>query len=68
VRAERWTVEHLDFLELSVVAPLAEAPRQQRLLEQAVRERGLSPDLAAGSKTGSVLETLVALVLAADPL
>lgn len=59
VRAERWTVDDLDFLELSVAVDLAEARAQQEALTGFVRARGFEPDPAAESKTARVVEHLV---------
>jgi hypothetical protein len=60
VRAERWTVGDLDFLELSVVADLAEARRRQADLTAFVWSRGLSIGPQQQTKTRQVLEHLVA--------
>jgi hypothetical protein len=62
VRAERWTVGDLDFLEFSVVADLAEARRTQAALTDFVRSLPLPDDPGAKpeSKTRQVLEHLVA--------
>jgi hypothetical protein len=60
VRAERWTVGDLDFLELSVVADLAEARRRQADLIAFVESRGLAIDSQQQNKTRQVLEHLVA--------
>jgi hypothetical protein len=59
VRAERWTVDHLDFLELSTVAPLDEAESRQSALIEYVDSLGVPVDSAPGSKTDRVLEHLV---------
>jgi len=56
VRAERWTVDDLDFLELSVIA---EAPSRQEALTEFVRSRGLTVDDDQQPKTRRVLEQLV---------
>jgi hypothetical protein len=58
VRAERWTVADLDFLELSVVADLDEAPAAQAALTAFVHDRGLHPSTGA-AKTTQVLQRLV---------
>jgi hypothetical protein len=42
VRAERWSVDHLDFLELSIVANLNETEEQQEALIRYVESLGLS--------------------------
>jgi hypothetical protein len=60
VRAERWTVGDLDFLELSVVADLGEARRRQADLTAFVWSRGLPIGSQQQSKTRQVLEHLVA--------
>jgi hypothetical protein len=60
VRAERWTVGDLDFLELSVVADLAEARRRQADLTAFVWSRGLAIGSQQQNKTRQVLEHLVA--------
>ncbi|MGK5110695.1 MULTISPECIES: hypothetical protein [unclassified Geodermatophilus] len=62
LRAERWTVGDLDFLEFSVVADLAEARRTQAALTDFVRSLPLPADPGAKpeSKTRQVLEHLVA--------
>jgi hypothetical protein len=60
VRAERWTVGDLDFLELSVVADLADAYRRQTDLTAFVWSRRLAIDSQEQSKTRQVLEHLVA--------
>ncbi|MGR7027096.1 hypothetical protein [Geodermatophilus sp. URMC 62] len=60
VRAERWTVDHLDFLELSVVARApAEAAARQHALTGFVLSCGLPADPQPQSKTGQVLDHLV---------
>jgi hypothetical protein len=59
VRAERWTVDDLDFLELSIVADLAEARARQDALTEFVLSRGLVVDPGQQSKTQQVLEHLV---------
>ena len=67
VRAERWTVDHLDLLELSIVADLAEARGRQEALTDFVRARGLAVDAEQQAKTRRVLEHLVRRALAAAP-
>jgi hypothetical protein len=64
-RAERWVVDELDFLELSIVATLAEAPGKQEALTAFVRGRGLAVDAEQQTKTRRVLEHLVGRALAA---
>ena len=58
-RAERWTVDDLDFLELSVVADLGDAPTRQVALTRFVGDLGLEVDEAGASKTQQVLRRLV---------
>jgi hypothetical protein len=60
VRAERWTVGDLDFLELSVVADLEKARRSQAALNAFVWSRGLAIGSQQVSKTRQVLDHLVA--------
>ena len=59
VRAERWTVQDLDFLELSVVAEVEAAPAAQAALTAFVEGKGLRPG-AGEAKTTQVLQRLVA--------
>lgn len=59
IRAERWTVGDLDFLELSVVADLDEARTKQEALTGFVRSLDLVADPDQESKTRQVLECLV---------
>ncbi|MET0520800.1 MAG: hypothetical protein ABW156_02325 [Jiangellaceae bacterium] len=61
VRAERWTVKHLDFLELSIVADIDEAEAAQAALHAFVERKGLKPS-AGEAKTTQVLRELVAQV------
>jgi hypothetical protein len=67
LRAERWTVGDLDFLELSAVAPLEEAPATQRRLTELVASLvvGAPPDQE--TKTRQVLQYLVERVLDRGP-
>ena len=58
VRAERWTLGHLDFLELSVVADVAVAQAAQRALQAFVVGKGLH-EASGATKTSQVLEVLV---------
>jgi hypothetical protein len=58
-RAERWTVDELDFLELSVVADLEDAAAKQAALTRFVRDLDLAVDEKAESKTRQVLDHLV---------
>jgi len=58
--AERWTVgADLDFLELSIQASAEEAGREQALLEEFARSRGLDLDAGQETKTRRVLGYLV---------
>lgn len=59
VRAERWTVGNLDFLELSVVADLDAAETKQEAVTEWVRSLNLTADPDEASKTRQVLEYLV---------
>jgi hypothetical protein len=65
VRAERWTVDHLDFLELSIVADLAEARDRQDALAAFVGEQGLAVEAEQQTKTRRVIEHLVGRALEA---
>jgi hypothetical protein len=58
LRAERWTVPGLDFLELSVKCDLEEGPQRQRDLESALSALGLSSNPEQETKTRRVLEAL----------
>jgi hypothetical protein len=60
VRAERWTVRGLDFLELSVKTGLDEAVQRQRDLEDALGALGLAQSPDQATKTRRVLEALSA--------
>ena len=60
VRAERWTVDHLDFLELSVVSDLDDAAAKQTALVGFVESLDLTVDEQSTSKTEQVLGHLVA--------
>ncbi len=60
VVAERWTIDDLDFLELSIRADtVAEARTKQENLEREIRALDLEPDNASESKTEPVLTHLV---------
>jgi len=62
VRAERWTVLDLDFLELSIVVKVAEkAQAAQAALIAFVEGKGLKPSVGE-TKTSQVLQRLVAEV------
>jgi hypothetical protein len=57
---ERWTIDDLNFLELSIRADDADRARaEQQQLEEAVEALGLERDDADGSKTQRVLAHLV---------
>jgi ribosomal protein S7 len=60
VRAERWTVAGLDFLELSIKASLAEAEQAARALNTALTRLGLTVNKDQETKTRRVLEHLAA--------
>jgi hypothetical protein len=63
VRAERWTVHPLDFLELSIAVDVDVAEASQRALEEFVVGNGLRA--AAGeAKTSQVMQLLVAAAAA----
>jgi hypothetical protein len=64
LRAERWTVGDLDFLELSAVAPVDEAPGTQRLLAGFVESLGVGAPPDQETKTRQVLRSLVERELA----
>ncbi len=55
VRAERWTVGDLDFLELSVVAEIDEARTKQAALTRYVRSLDLAVNQGQDSKTRQVV-------------
>jgi hypothetical protein len=62
VVVERWIVEDLDFLELSIRSDtVADAPAAQQELEREVRALDLQPDSDNKSKTERVLTHLVGL-------
>lgn len=62
VVAERWIVDDLDFLELSIRSDtVADAPAAQQELERGVRALNLQPDNANKSKTERVLAQLAGL-------
>ncbi|MER7513910.1 hypothetical protein ABTX82_37180 [Streptomyces lavendulae] len=59
VAIEEWTTDGgLRFLEVSVRADAADAPRVQDLLGQGLRDRGLTPPQAGDTKTRAVLTAL----------
>lgn len=59
VRAERWTVGELDFLEFSIVAPIADAVDQQAKLTTFLESKGIHPPEKQTTKTQTVLRLLV---------
>jgi len=59
VRAERWTIHSLDFLELSIAVAVDEAQACQSALEDFVAGKGLQVS-AAEAKTTQVMQLLVA--------
>lgn len=58
VRAERWTVAGLDFLELSAKVPPEDAEQAARALDAALTGLGLPPPREQETKTRRVLEQL----------
>jgi hypothetical protein len=56
-------VDDLDFLEISVVTDLDEAPTKQAELTRYVTDLGLAVEKGRASKTQQVLRRLVELVL-----
>jgi hypothetical protein len=63
VRAERWVVGDLDFLELSTVARPGEGTATQDLLLEFVRSVGIAAPQEQETKTRQVLQRLVEQVL-----
>lgn len=59
LRAERWTIGDLDFLELSAVAPVEEALAKQEAMQELVASLGLTTPPEQATKTRQVLEHLV---------
>jgi hypothetical protein len=59
VRAERWIVQDLDFLELSIAVEVESAPTAQAALIAFVEGKGLRPSVGE-TKTAQVLQRLVA--------
>jgi hypothetical protein len=59
LRAERWTVDELDFLELSIVAPPERARARQAALTGFVQSLGITVDPTPEPKTGRVIAHLV---------
>jgi hypothetical protein len=64
LRAERWTVGDLDFLELSAVAPVDGAPAAQQLLAGFVESLDVGAPPDQETKTRQVLRSLVERELA----
>lgn len=64
LRAERWTVDDLDFLELSIVVPPDQARAKQAALTGFVQSLGVTVDPMPEPKTGRVIAHLVDQVLA----
>jgi hypothetical protein len=67
IRAERWTVGPLDFLELSIVANADDAERDQAALTEYLQSLGFTPDASQDSKTHQVLHYLVEESLGRGP-
>ena len=67
LRAERWTVGDLDFLELSAVAPVDEAPARQQALAGFVESLDVGAPPDQETKTRQVLRSLVEQVLTRGP-
>lgn len=66
VRAERWTIHPLDFIELSIAVDVDSAQASQKALEDFVAGKGLTA--AAGeAKTSQVMQVLVASAAASKP-
>jgi hypothetical protein len=63
LRAERWTVGDLDFLEMSTVSPVEDAPARQKLLSEFVVSLDVGPLPDQENKTKQVLRQLVERVL-----
>lgn len=59
LRAERWTVGDLDFLELSIAVQITQAPAMQAALTDFVGSLGFAVDPDQETKTRQVLEHLV---------
>jgi hypothetical protein len=59
LRAERWTVDDLDFLELSLTCDLDQAPSRQDALAGFIRSLDLVEDPAQQPKTRQVVKHLV---------
>ena len=67
LRAERWTVDDLDFLELSAVAPVERAAAKQAAILEFVRSVGLPVSEDQETKTRQVMKHLVGSSLGALP-
>jgi len=59
IRAERWTVDDLDFLEFSIMAPVADARQEHAKLVAFLRAKGIQPPASQVTKTQQVLRILV---------
>jgi hypothetical protein len=59
VRAERWTLDDLDFLELSIESKPADARARQDQLTAFARSMGFEPGPNQQPKTSLVLQKLV---------
>ena len=64
LRAERWIVDDLDFLELSIVAPAEQARAKQAALTGFVQSLGFTVDPTPEPKTGRVIAHLVDKMIA----
>jgi len=59
LKAERWTLDDIDFLELSTTTDLAGAPHRQQLLQDFADAAGLDTSRPPAPKTSAVLRHLV---------
>lgn len=59
IRAERWTMGELDFLEFSILAPVADAQQEQAKLIAFLHAKGIRPPDVQVTKTQQVLRVLV---------
>jgi hypothetical protein len=66
LRAERWTVGDLDFLELSIAVQIEQAPAKQAALTDFVGSLGLTVNPEQETKTRQVLNHLVRASLTLD--
>jgi hypothetical protein len=64
LRAERWTLDRLDFLELSIEAKPADARGDQKKLTKFVGQTGFKVERKQQPKTTLVLKKLVEQFLA----